>query len=111
MKEEVIICHIHEQSLWAWLAARKLRSPHIAVTLGCNIHLWNTDKHTFLTDSSWVKHELCHVLQFRRYGFVRFLCLYLMENIRKGYRNNKFEKEARMAETGGIPDENLFEFH
>lgn len=111
MKEEVIICHIREQSLWAWLAARKLGSRHIAVAMGRNIHLWNTDKHTFLKDPSWVKHELCHVQQFRRYGFLRFLYLYLMENIRKGYVNNKFEKEARMAETENIPDENMFEFH
>ena len=36
--------------------------------------------------------------QFRRYGFFRFLWLYLRESLRHGYEENKYELEARAAE-------------
>ena len=39
---EAITCKIREDSLLARLAARKLRSARIAITLGRNIYLWNT---------------------------------------------------------------------
>lgn len=91
-------CKIHENSLLARMAAYQLSSNRVAITLGNHIHLWNTDRETFLNTTEWVNHELCHVRQFRKYGFLRFLCLYLTESIRKGYYNNKFEKEARAAE-------------
>ncbi|MGH2642773.1 MAG: eCIS core domain-containing protein [Chitinophagaceae bacterium] len=110
MESEYICCNIREQSLWAYLAARKLKSSRAAVTLGKTIHLWNTDRKAFLQDKSWLRHELCHVIQFRRYGYFPFLFAYLAENIRHGYWNNKFEKEARMAEIEGLLDENMFVF-
>lgn len=92
-------CRIHENSLLARMAAYNLHSKRIAITLGNHIYLWNTDRETFLNTTGWVKHELCHVQQFRHYGFSRFLWLYLIESIRKGYNENKFEKEARAAES------------
>ena len=105
-----IRCHIKERSLLALIAARKLKKPRAAVTLGKTIHLWNTDKQTFLSDKSWLQHELCHVNQFHHYGYFSFLFRYFIENIRHGYLNNKFETEARSAETGDFPGKILYEF-
>jgi hypothetical protein len=91
---------VRENSFFAAIAAKKLGSGRVALTLGNTIHLHNTDMPTFLQDSRWVLHELKHVEQFRRYGFLPFLALYLWESLRKGYYNNKFEAEARAAEEG-----------
>lgn len=98
MNSPKIVCRIHEQSLLAALAARRLRCRQAAVTLGNHIYLWNTDREAFLTNTRWLKHELCHIRQFRQHGFFRFLSLYLMESIKNGYYHNRFEKEARSAE-------------
>lgn len=47
----------------------------------------------------WLKrHERVHWKQMHRLGKFRFLFEYLMENIIVGYKNNKFEIEARQAE-------------
>jgi len=71
----------------------------MAIVWGHTIHLCHTPKHEFLSDEKWVKHELCHIKQFKQYGFFSFLWYYLIESIRHGYYNNKFEIEARAAET------------
>jgi hypothetical protein len=70
----------------------------MAIVIGKTIHLHNTTKEDFLKDECWVKHELCHVQQYKRLGLVRFIALYLWESIRSGYTKNKFEAEARQAE-------------
>jgi hypothetical protein len=85
----------------AWLAAKKLGVPAVALTIGRTIYLHNIDEQDFLQDARWVRHELAHVGQFHKYGFWRFVCLYLVESIRKGYSMNKYEIEAREAEGGG----------
>lgn len=103
MKEKAIHCYIHEQSFLARIAARQLRTPRVALTLGRHILLWNTDRRSFMAQSSWVRHELCHVRQFRRYGLLRFLCMYLWESLRHGYSRNRFEQEARLAELENEP--------
>ncbi|PSK88015.1 eCIS core domain-containing protein [Taibaiella chishuiensis] len=90
---------LKENSWIARLAARKLRCDRVALTLGATIHLHNTSRSAFLEDTGWVCHELKHVAQYRHYGLVRFLLLYLAESIRKGYYNNRWEVEARLAET------------
>ena len=89
---------IKERSWKAKMAAWWLGVDNVAFTLGRTIHLYNATAQEFLHDSRWVKHELKHVEQFRRYGFVSFITLYTIETIKKGYRNNKYEIEARMAE-------------
>lgn len=66
--------------------------------MGRTIHLHNTAKHEFLQNKRWLLHELKHIEQFRRYGFIRFIFMYLVESIRHGYTNNKYEIEARDAE-------------
>ena len=91
-------CRIKENSWIARIAAWKLSCHRMAIVIGNTIHLHNTTKEEFLKDERWVKHELCHIDQFRRYGFFRFICMYLLESMRNGYYKNKYEVEARNAE-------------
>ena len=90
--------HIKENSWLAKIAAKKLRSKSVAMVLGKTIHLHNSTKAEFLQNTRWVKHELCHVQQFKQHGYFGFLVKYLWESLKKGYYNNKFEVEARAAE-------------
>ena len=89
---------IKENSWLAKIAAKKLRSKSVAMVLGKTIHLHNTTKAEFLKDKRWVKHELCHIKQFKDNGYFLFIVKYLWESLRKGYYNNRFEVEARKAE-------------
>lgn len=98
-RDEIRNCHIRENSRLAWVAAKKLSSPQVAMVLGKTIHLWGTSRENFLKNHQWVRHELCHVRQFARHGFCKFLLLYLWETLRHGYYENRFEQEARQAET------------
>lgn len=89
---------IKENSWIARLAALKLKTKTVAIVIGSTIHLHNTSQQDFLKDDKWVKHELCHIKQFREYGFYGFIAKYLWESIKHGYYNNKYEVEAREAE-------------
>jgi len=80
------------------MAAKKLKQSSVAIVIGKTIHLHNTTKEQFLQDEKWLKHELCHVQQFKDNGFLPFMIKYLWESLRKGYYNNKYEVEARAAE-------------
>ncbi|MGG9964719.1 DUF4157 domain-containing protein [Ferruginibacter sp. SUN106] len=89
---------IKENSWLAYIAAKKLGADSVAFVLGKTIHLHNTTKEDFLNNPTWVKHELCHVQQFKQHGFFMFVIKYLYESIKVGYYNNKYEVEARQAE-------------
>ena len=89
---------IKENSWIARIAAWKLSASRVAIVVGRTIHLHNTTKEEFLKNKRWVKHEMCHIEQYRRLGLVRFIALYLWDSLLHGYRNNKFEIEARQAE-------------
>lgn len=89
---------IKENSWVANFAALKLRSKNAAIVIGKTIHLHNTSTKEFLQNEKWLKHELCHIEQFRQNGFLLFIIKYLMESIRHGYHQNKYEVEARDAE-------------
>lgn len=89
---------IRENSLLAAIAARRLRASQVAMVLGRTIHLHGTSKAEFLSHPAWLKHELVHIAQFRRYGTTKFLLLYLWWSWRFGYHNNPLEIEARQAE-------------
>ena len=97
--------YIKEKSSIARLAAWKLKASKAAIVIGKTIHLHNTSSQEFLSDRKWLLHELKHIEQFRRHGFLSFVFLYLWECIRHGYTNNKYEIEARDAEK----DEELLE--
>jgi len=89
---------IKENSWIAKLAAKKLGTVSVAITLGKTIHLYHVSKDDFLRDEKWVRHEKCHIEQYKKYGFFNFIGRYLWESIKVGYYNNKFEAEARKAE-------------
>jgi hypothetical protein len=89
---------IKENSWLAKIAAKKLKANAVAMVLGKTIHLHNTTKTEFLNDEKWLKHELCHIKQFKEHGYVGFIVKYLWGSLRKGYYNNPFEVEARNAE-------------
>jgi len=89
---------IKENSWIARIAAYKLNARSVAIVIGHTIHLYNTSSDEFLKNTSWVKHEMCHIRQFREHGFVPFMIKYIFESLKKGYYNNKFEVEARKAE-------------
>jgi hypothetical protein len=91
---------IKENSFLARIAAKKLKANSIAMVIGNTIHLHNVSRKIFLEDERWVKHEMAHIDQYRRYGLVRFLLLYTWYSIKYGYRNNPFEIEAREKEKG-----------
>lgn len=96
--DNVTKINVKENSWLAALAARKLHVHAVAMTLGKTIHLHKVSREGFLADQRWVRHELAHVEQFRRYGFWRFIFLYLAESLKKGYYRNRFEVEARQRE-------------
>jgi hypothetical protein len=79
------------------MAARMLKGSRVAMTLGNTIHLSGVDKAAFLNDKKWVRHEMEHVKQFKKYGFLKFIGLYLLESFKKGYYNNRYEQQAREA--------------
>jgi len=93
-----MVIKIRENSWFAKIAARRLKTSSVAMVLGNTIHLWGASKQELITNTPWCNHELKHVEQFLRYGFLNFLLLYLIESLRHGYYNNRFEKEARAAE-------------
>ena len=51
-----------------------------------------------INNEAWYRHELAHVVQYKKYGLVGFLLRYLWYSIRYGYYNNPLEIEARLAE-------------
>lgn len=85
-------------SPFAAIARKYMKSKGIAMVLGKTIHLSGVSKEEFLLNKKWVHHELVHIRQFQKYGFLKFLFLYLIESIKNGYYNNKFEVEAREEE-------------
>jgi hypothetical protein len=90
---------IKENSWRAKTACRIMKAHGVAIVFGNSIHLWNISKQEFLNNRRLMRHELKHVEQYKRLGYVRFLAEYLWESWRKGYYNNKFEVEARAAES------------
>lgn len=89
---------IKENSWVAWLAAKKLKAASVAIVIGNTIHLHNASQAVFLNNPQWVKHELCHIRQFKEHGYFLFIMKYVWESILNGYHNNKYEIEARNAE-------------
>lgn len=90
--------YIKENSWQARIAAKKMKAASVAMVLGNTIHLHGVNKQDFLADENWVKHELCHIMQFKKHGYVFFIIKYLWEFFKVGYYNNKYEVEAREAE-------------
>lgn len=78
-----------------------------AITFGDTIHLYGCSVLDFLENKPWVRHEVVHVMQYRRYGYLKFITLYVVESFRKGYYNNKYEVAARKQELITLSKQNL----
>lgn len=92
---------IIENSWLAKIAAWKLETDRVAMVIGTKIYLYNCTKADFLRNKKWVRHEIAHVRQWSRYGYICFTFLYLMESFNKGYHHNRYEIEARTKENDG----------
>lgn len=91
-------CYIRENGWPARIAARYLHARQMAIVFNRTMYLHGVSAADFLKNTPWLRHEVCHVLQYRRYTFPGFILLYLLQSLRHGYYNNRFEKEARIAE-------------
>jgi len=94
----IVKYYIKENSLLARLAAKKLHQDKMAMVLGKTILLHDTSREEFIENKKWLRHELLHIRQFQQHGYFGFLLKYLIESVKHGYYNNKFEREARAAE-------------
>jgi hypothetical protein len=94
----MITVKIKEHSFLAKLAAKKLKSPKVALVIGHTIYLYNTTREEFLANRKWVRHEVAHVLQYERKGTIRFIISYLLQTFNLGYEYNMYEVEARNKE-------------
>jgi len=68
-----------------------------AVTFGSTIFVSCT-KEDFFAEDWWVRHEMEHVKQYKKYGVPGFLKRYMLYSIFHRYVKNPFEKEALSAE-------------
>jgi hypothetical protein len=68
------------------------------MVIGKTIHLHNCSKQQFLKKERWVRHEIAHVYQWLEHGYFTFAVKYIIESLKRGYFNNRFEVEARMRE-------------
>jgi hypothetical protein len=93
-----LICHIKENSWIAKMGAKKLGTTQVALTIRNTIYLHNTKRADFLRNKAWVRHEVEHVLQYKKAGTIWFLLKYLYEGLVKGYTNISYEVQARNAE-------------
>jgi ABC-type polysaccharide transport system permease subunit len=86
---------IVENSVFARIGRVFMKSKMLAIVIGKSIHLSGVSKVDFLRDKKWLRHELIHIQQYKKYGTMKFLYLYIVESIKNGYYSNCFEKEAR----------------
>lgn len=89
---------VKENSFIAKLAAKKIGGRRVAIVIGKRIHLHGISREKFLSNERWLRHELKHVEQFERHGFIPFIAKYLWHSLFHGYHNCCYEKEAREAE-------------
>jgi len=89
---------IKENAFIAKIAAKKLRSKNAAIVLGSRIYLYGVSKSHFLANRQWLRHELKHIEQYERLGFIGFVFTYLWQTMRVGYYKCGLECEAREAE-------------
>ena len=94
----MITVTLKENAWQAKLAAKKLGHTSAAIVFGRTIYLTCVERADFMSNRPWVRHEITHVKQYVEYGFLKFIMLYLVESMRKGYMNNRFEVEARKME-------------
>jgi hypothetical protein len=67
-----------------------------AITLGHTVHFCEVDKYEphLSGGLALLAHEVKHVEQYEREGWLKFYVKYLWDYVRGGYKNVRFEKEA-----------------
>lgn len=81
--------------IWLWMYT-KANGIH-------KLNGWASFWHTIyvapekLQDFKVIAHECQHIKQIDDLGIIKFTYCYLKETFKKGYRNNKYEVEARAA--------------
>ncbi len=95
--DEKIAFFIQEKSFIARLAAYFLKGEKVAIVIGKKIYLHGAKEEELMESTTWFRHELMHIQQFKKEGTFLFLIKYCWESLRKGYRNNRYEIEARAA--------------
>jgi hypothetical protein len=68
-----------------------------AITFGKTIFV-SCAREDFLAEHWWVRHEVTHIQQYKKYGVAGFLERYVVSSIFHSYREIPFEKEAISAE-------------
>jgi Domain of unknown function (DUF4157) len=94
----MLTVHIKENALLAKCAAWCMHSKTMAITINSTIYLHGTTIEGFLENKDWLLHELAHVHQFKNSSTFIFIAKYLLELLKRGYFNNKYEIEARANE-------------
>ncbi len=89
---------IKSDSTVAQIAAFMLKSDTCAIVFRRTIFLHNISVADLKLNQRLLCHELTHVLQWKRYGIIRFPILYVWFSILYGYYRNPFEIEARSKE-------------
>src|SRR5882672_4838309 len=85
-----------ENSRLAKIVGRMKGERWYAITFGKTIFI-NCKKEAFFSDEEWVRHELTHVVQYKRRGPLHFLLLYAAYSIIYDYDDNPLENEAIKA--------------
>ncbi len=87
-------------------AAKNLKADQVAIVIWNTIFIYGTTEENFLANKQWLRHELEHVKQWKKYGFFGYIWKYLRYSIKYGYEENPFEKEAVAQENDleGIDD-------
>ena len=71
-------------------------NPRYAVTISSTCTLYSVPESE--VHERWRRHEDCHKKQIADEGWLKFMAKYLFFNITRGYKNNPYEIQARLAE-------------
>jgi len=95
MREADITYRIHWNSVFGRVL-RFFRGKHsVAITLGRHIYMSRPrDYYNMYTRKLLIEHEVCHVKQYARLGFFRFIVKYLWLWMRYGLDEHPMEKEC-----------------
>lgn len=86
---------VKTDSFLAKMACRWMKSKAVAMVMGKTIHVYGVSPMDLLNNKDWLLHEMVHIRQFEENGYIRFIGLYLLESMKHGYHNNRYEMEAR----------------
>lgn len=68
---------------------------NFAITLSKDCVRYSCSKEIVDSNPKWRKHEECHKKQISDLGLLKFYWQYFIDFLKHGYKNNKFEVEAR----------------